>query len=65
MPDTYQFTWEEANHIRAAIDTAKNIPEGINYCHLETNHFDLDIDRIGLRVSIPHSSILDEERKPI
>jgi len=65
MAQTFQLTWGEANQIRSAIDLAKSITDEADYVHLETKAFDLDIDRIGMRVTIPHMKVLDEERKTL
>ena len=65
MAETYQLTWGEANHMRDAINLAKQVPDDADYAHLETKAFDLDIDRIGISVRIPHDSGLDEERKTL
>lgn len=51
--------------MRDAINLAKQVPDDADYAHLETKAFDLDIDRIGISVRIPHDSGLDEERKTL
>ena len=65
MAETYQFTWKEVEHIKRAITLAEGLASDADYTHLETQHFDLDMDRIGIRIRIPHDGDLDEERKTI
>jgi len=65
MAETYQLTWGEANQVRSAIDLAKSITDEADFVHIETKAFDLDIDRIGIRVTIPHNGHLHEERKSL
>jgi len=65
MAETYQFTWGEVGHIRRAIGIARKLVNDVEYAHIETDEYDLDIDRIGIRITIPHMKVLDEERKPL
>lgn len=65
MAETYQFTWGELTIIERAIPLAKLTSDEANYTHIETKDFDLDVDRIGMRITIPHDPVLTEERKPV
>ena len=65
MGETYQFVWGEVPHIERAICLAKRIIHDAKYAHIETEGFDLDTDKIGIRVTIPHMKALDEERKEL
>ena len=65
MAETYQFTWGEVEIIEIAIGLSKKILDAANYTHIETKAFDLDTDKIGIRVTIPHDRDLDEERKEL
>ena len=65
MSETYQFIWGEVGIIKRAIALAEGLTDDANYSHIETKDFDLDADRIGIRVTIPHMKALDEERKTI
>jgi len=65
MAETYQFTWREVEVIEIAIALSKKILDAADYTHIETKAFDLDTDKIGVRITIPHDSDLDEERKPL
>ena len=65
MGETYQFVWGEVEQIERAICLAKRIMHDAEYSHIETASFDLDTDKIGIRVTIPHMTALDEERKEL
>ncbi|MBA7478653.1 hypothetical protein ES707_14081 [subsurface metagenome] len=65
MGETYQFVWGEVDHIERAIVLAKRVGNDANYMHLETQEFDLDVDNIGIRITIPHMKVLNEERKTL
>lgn len=65
MPDTYQFTWGEVEYIEIAIALTRKFLEEVDFAHIETKGFDLDMDKIGMRVTIPHDRGLDEERKSL
>lgn len=65
MPETYQFVWGQVEQIERAICLAKRIMHDAEYSHIETASFDLDTDKIGIRVRIPHDKVLTEERKEL
>jgi len=65
MSETYQFVWGEVDYIESAICMAKRIIDEAEYAHIETEHYDLDTDKIGIRIRIPHDPGLDEERKTV
>lgn len=65
MAETYQFVWGEVHQIEPAIVLAKRVCNDANYVHLETQEFDLDADNIGIRITIPHDSLLANERKEL
>ncbi|MBA7687658.1 hypothetical protein ES703_96122 [subsurface metagenome] len=65
MGETYQFVWGEVGHIRRAIGIARKLVNDVEYAHIETDNYDLDMDRIGIRITIPHMKVLDEERKSL
>jgi len=63
MAETYQFTWAEVEYIEIAIGLTRKFLEEVDFAHIETKSFDLDMDKIGMRITIPHDQVLDEERK--
>ena len=63
MAETYQFVWPQINIIEQAVCLANRIKVDADYAHIETEHYDLDLNRAGVRIRIPHDSDLDEERK--
>jgi len=65
MAETYQFTWGEVEVIEIAIALTRKFLEEVDYAHVEIKSFDLDMDKIGMRIRIPHDPGLDEERKPL
>jgi len=65
MAETYQFVWGEVGHIRRAIGVARRLVNDVEYAHIETDSYDLDMDQIGIRIRIPHDKVLTEERKPL
>ncbi|MBA7550900.1 hypothetical protein ES705_43430 [subsurface metagenome] len=62
MAETYQFVWGEVGHIRRAIGVARRLVNDVEYAHIETDSYDLDMDRIGIRIRIPHDRVLTEAR---
>lgn len=65
MAETHQFTWGEVEVVEIAIALTRKFLEEVDYAHIETKSFDLDLDKIGMRVRIPHDPDLDEERKSL
>lgn len=65
MSQTYQFVWGEVGHIRRAIGVARKLVNDAEYAHIETDSYDLDMDKIGIRIRIPHDRVLTEERKEL
>lgn len=65
MAEEYKFVWGEVGHIRRAIGLARRIVNDAEYAHIETDDYDLDMDRIGIRITIPHDPVLTEERKSL
>jgi len=63
MAETYQFTWGEVETIEVAIALTRKFLKEVDYAHIETQDFDLDMDQIGMRIRIPHDAVLTEERK--
>lgn len=63
MSEIYQFTWGETRQVKAAISLAEKIMCDTEYGHIETKDFDLDIDKIGIRVRIPHDRELNDQRE--
>lgn len=65
MAETYQFTWGEVEIIEISIALTRKFLEEVDYAHIETKAFDLDLDKIGMRIRIPHDGDLDHERRTI
>ena len=65
MAEMYQFTWDDVEVIELAIGLAKKFLGAADYSHIETKSFDLDTDKTGIRITIPHDPDLDEERKSV
>ncbi|MBA7496002.1 hypothetical protein ES702_06599 [subsurface metagenome] len=63
MSETYRLMWSRVPIIKQAIEKAEKVMLHVNYCHIETDDFDLDFDNIGVVIRIPHDRILTEERK--
>jgi len=63
MAETYRFVWGEVNQVIDGCKMARTLIGEVVYGHLETERFDLDFDRIGVVIRIPHDPILTEERK--
>jgi len=61
MAETYRFVWGEVKAIVEGCNLAKRMGEEITFAHVETEAFDLDVDRIGLVIRIPHDPKLDRE----
>ena len=54
MADTYQFTWDEVETIEVATALGRKLLGAVDHAHIETQSFDLDMDQIGVRITIPH-----------
>lgn len=65
MSETYQFTWGQVEVIEIAIALSKKILDACDYSHIETKAFDLDTDKIGIRIQIPHNRELNAGRDSI
>ncbi|MBA7612240.1 hypothetical protein ES703_19476 [subsurface metagenome] len=65
MAECYQFTWGEVHAIELAIRLGQRLMNQIEYAHIEAKDFDLDMDKIGIRIRIPHDRLLTEERNPL
>lgn len=63
MSEIYQFVWGEVTAIREACDLVRNLDTKIVFAHIETENYDLDIDRQGIAIRIPHDPKLDENRR--
>ena len=63
MSEEYRFIWGEVKAIEDACSLATILTEKVLFGHLETEDFDLDFDRIGIVVRIPHDRKLNEERE--
>jgi len=63
MAQTYQFTWGEVDVLEIAIALSKKILDAADYTHIETKAFDLETDKIGIRIRIPHDPDLHAEQK--
>ena len=65
MAETYHFVWGEVPALIKAMELAEQIEDIVDYAHLETEEYDLDMDRTAIRIRIPHDPVLTEERKGI
>lgn len=65
MGETYQYTWAEVEVIEIAIALSKKILDAADYTHIETKAFDLETDKIGIRIRIPHDPDLHAERNTL
>lgn len=65
MAEEFRFTWGEIEVVEIAIALTRKFLEEVDYAHIETKAFDLDMDKIGMRVTMPHDPVLDEERKQL
>ncbi|MBA7525252.1 hypothetical protein ES705_17403 [subsurface metagenome] len=54
MSEEYRFVWGEVNQIVDGCKMARGLIGEVLYGHLETERFDLDFDRIGVVIRIPH-----------
>ena len=62
MSETYRFVWGEVKAVMDGCKLARKLTDEVEYGHLETGDFDLDFDRIGVVIRIPHDLNLDRER---
>jgi len=60
MSETYRFVWGEIDQINDACNMAKSLVGEVVFGHLETERYDLDMDRIGVVIRIPHDTGLDK-----
>lgn len=63
MAETYRFVWGEVKVIIDACTLATQMPADTTYGHIETEDYDLDFDRIGIVIHIPHDRNLNKERR--
>ncbi|MBA7626977.1 hypothetical protein ES703_34438 [subsurface metagenome] len=65
MAEIYKFAWGEVGHIRRAIGIARRLVNDVEYAHIETDDYDLEMDKIGIRIHIPHDRAQSEKGKPL
>jgi len=62
MAETYRFIWGEVKAIVNGCVLAEKMGDEVTFAHVETEEYDLDFDRIGVVIRIPHDPNLNKER---
>lgn len=63
MSEKYRFVFGEVKAIGDACALVQRMGDEVNYAHVETHEYDMDVDLVGVVIQIPHDFKLDHERR--